>query len=563
MYSKNSLLSNGSDVEMTDPSVATYTIPFRIDDLEPLPDTLDSLKAVTFARSSTVSYNDAAAVVTTLYNTYLGRSPDPGGLDFYANTLASGAVSPAELAANIANSPEGTQYTWSLEAIIQDIYWSELGRTADSGGLQYYVDVLRRGINAALIRAGIRSSEEAAAYRASLPIVVSPDPRQTAMRTFNDLSGYAQVEYRRGDTIRGLAQQAYGTEDLWWVIAQANKALVDRELATGTKIKIPDVRNSSSNVNVIQIGDNGYAILYVNPITEAQWPEYYVPISSQLEPIEFEENPNWLDGLAFTNGVLPWNPVVTLYSRVSPYPGLPVVYYEGIKGSALSPDPVAVPDNVDQTTLNQLPYYNADNTAYPPPPPIVYVSGTNPSIAANVMQKYPEPVLNTVRIRGVRIAVVKYSIVEYFPALRNQQIPGWPDKMTWDQSPGVFHPSTRTIGIATAPVVMSPSVSVFDHEFGHAYDWAMGYLSRTEAFIKAYEADKAALRLASPTVGYYTKGDKNSPDPLSPTYNTARGEAFSESFSAYYNHNAKWFADKPALLRYFQSFPRDRQRLQP
>lgn len=149
------------------------------------------------------------------------------------------------------------------------------------------------------------------------------------------------------------------------------------------------------------------------------------------------------------------------------------------------------------------------------------------------------------------VVTVKGSVVEFVPELKGKQIPGWPLGMTWDKSPGAFFPERKIVVFATdATSLNHGSKGLFDHEFAHAYDHAMGNLSLSPAFEAAFKADYAALQRESPATGYYTKGDDNG------KFVRAQRETYAESFANYYNGYAKWFADKPHLLSYFRSLPR-------
>lgn len=504
-----------------------------------------------------MTYNEAVSVVTPLYYTHFGRAPDAAGLDFWAKALANNQTTASTIAAEFAKTPEAKYYILSLESAVQDVYYAELGRVATASDLPYWVDQLRRRtISEAQMRIDIHNSPEAATYRANLPQVPQPDPRLAAMKIFN-AAGNAVISYRRGDNVRSLATQAYGDPDLWWVIAQANNIVTDRELLNLQTLNVPDLRRSSASVNAIPVDDNGQAIIYANKITGGQWPEYYIPVSSQLDPIVFEDNPNWLAGLAFVNGNDAWNNPSYQFARPSPSPLMPPQYWYSARDSADIPiDEIGVPLNLDTSVLTQLPVFNSgESTPNPPPPVIVSTPGANPVVASDSLKKYPAQVLTAVSIAQIKVVAVKKNVAEYFPSLADQKIPGWGGK-TWKESPGMFHPDYKIVAVATDPdAEKSGSLSLFDHEFAHAYDYAMGKISASPTFELAFNADFNALQNASPTYGYYTRPDTNSPA-QSPTYKRAREETYAESFANYYSGKTRWFSDKPALLKYFRALPR-------
>lgn len=492
--------------------------------------------------------SEAVTIVTGIYRTHLGRAPDHGGLTFWSNALVNGHVTQANLGATLGSSPEGMQYTRYLEGIVRDIYWSELGRLPDAPGMTYHVDALRNGTSEANISTTIRGSSEAVQYRASLPVIPQPDPRLAAMKQF-DTEGNAVVAYRKGDTLLSLAQQAYGTADRWWVIAEANNAMTDYELAASPTTKIPDIRHSSENRYALQFGDDGNAFHFIHTMTGENWLEYHTPIVSQLPPIELEDFLGQFDDILFTNGNDIGKRPLARFARADPHPVVTTAYWDSVKNSPPLSFPVSdLPLAIDRTLLEQLPVFNVPSGMYPPPPPIHAAPGTNPAPIAVSLRKYPEAVLNVVTVKGVRIGTVFNNITEIYPQLRGEKIPGWAGK-TWDESPGGFNARLGWIIVATsADAKTHGSESLFDHELGHAFDWAEGYLSQTPLFEAAYFADFAALQKASPTVGYYT-----APNQETGTRERAKAEAYAESFGNYYAGKASWFADKPNLLRHFRS----------
>jgi hypothetical protein len=505
--------------------------------------------SMNIARAPNMTRNEAISILTGLYRSYFGRAPDQAGLDWWVNVLVSGQNTPSGIGITFETSAEGVEYTSILESTIQTIYWDELGRVADLEGFRYWVAALRNGATAWNIRQEIRKSPEAVAYRAGQP-APPPDPRSAMLRSY-DTNGDSHINYRSGDSLQSLSQLAYGDPKYWWIIAQSNKAMTNKELATRSLLKIP---NLSASYNVMQIGDNGYAALWVSRITGLQYEVQYVPISSQLEPIPFEENPNWLQGLAFVNGNDAWHRSDFYISRSRPNPVMPPSYWETIKDVPSVPiDQIAIPLDIDTSHLMQLPiFYPSGSAASPPPPPVKYTAGSDPSSAIVSMKKYPSQVLDAVRLSGIVVVTVKKSIVEFAPELRTKQIPGWGGAL-WDQSPGGFDHERKAVIVATdIDRKAQGSESFFDHEFAHAYDYAMGGLSRSPSFEAAFKADYKALEKES-SVGYFSKPNSDG------TYIRAQSETYAESFANYFSSKARWFSDKPALLNYFRSMPRPAQ----
>jgi len=121
--------------------------------------------------------------LTNLYQTYLGRTPDPSGLSYYLGRLTSSAESMSDVYTDIASSPEATQYTF-----LRSVFQTELGRAPDEGARAYYVGVLTSTDplvkkTQAQVTAEIRASDEAARYRAS--------KSSSALNAFNSATGFS------------------------------------------------------------------------------------------------------------------------------------------------------------------------------------------------------------------------------------------------------------------------------------------------------------------------------------------------------------------------------------
>lgn len=103
--------------------------------------------------------------IDTLYNTLLGRTDgaDQGGQDFWSNAVANG-LSLSNLAAELAASPDGQAATTTDTAYVNGLYEAALGRQADAGGLDFWVDALSSGTSRADIASGIINSSEAAGH---------------------------------------------------------------------------------------------------------------------------------------------------------------------------------------------------------------------------------------------------------------------------------------------------------------------------------------------------------------------------------------------------------------
>lgn len=497
---------------------------------------------------------EATTFVTNLYHAYLGREPDADGFNWWVGVLVSNSHTPANVTAAFSTSAEAVQYTQLLQTGIQNIYKLTLGRVASGSEISSQVAILRAGSAFGDVFDQIFNSQAAIQYRAthSEAVIAQQDSRIGAMRIYN-AAGNAIVDYRPGDSFHGLAYQAYGATQYWYAIAMANKCMTDIGLSLQSKIIIPNVRLSSLNPHAVMVSQDAVANHYYHRALDDYFLEYVTPISSQLEG-QYEENPNWYRDVVFVDGGEYMRKGNSYFARVAPNPNLSPAYLQRLEaGLEVLPEEVRLPVNTE--VLQQLPvFYSSEPSVSPPPPPVFYTPGSNPAVGLNAINKYPDQIQTTIKNYGISIVTVKASIVEYVPKLKGVEIPGWGGKK-WDEAPGGYHPSMKVIVFATNPD-MKPhgSGSLGDHEIGHAYDEASGFPSRTAKFLAAFQADRNALRQASPS-GYYSSEDKGKTTTV-----RAQGEAFAESFSAYYSNNAKWFADKPALLNYFRSMPPPKSR---
>lgn len=114
---------------------------------------------------SSAEYQNRSAV-DRLYQTYLGRSADSVGLSYWSALLSSGAITTNAIAAALIGS---TEYQGNLQASINQLYVSFLGRNADSAGLSYWTQQVSSG-NAitATVKAAIAGSSEAVARAQSV-----------------------------------------------------------------------------------------------------------------------------------------------------------------------------------------------------------------------------------------------------------------------------------------------------------------------------------------------------------------------------------------------------------
>jgi len=90
--------------------------------------------------------------IKALYQEELGRAADDSGLQYYLDQVSSGGKSLAQVAADLNASSEGMSYDTSgslsktaADTIVRDVYQQELGRQAEQGGYDFYVNELLSG----------------------------------------------------------------------------------------------------------------------------------------------------------------------------------------------------------------------------------------------------------------------------------------------------------------------------------------------------------------------------------------------------------------------------------
>ena len=94
-------------------------------------------------------------LVAQLYQQQLGREADPGGAEYFANRLASGATQ-AEIAREMAQSLEGQNL---LTQAITSAYRQDLGRNPEQQGYQFWQSsALDQGLSAQQIKDAVRAA---------------------------------------------------------------------------------------------------------------------------------------------------------------------------------------------------------------------------------------------------------------------------------------------------------------------------------------------------------------------------------------------------------------------
>jgi hypothetical protein len=121
-----------------------------------------------FLNSSEFQNNMNSEFIQSVYSTLLGRDADAGGEEAWLNLLANGA-SRADVIAGLSNSDEGKAAIASADDTdyVKALYTSVLGREADDAGLENWVAALSAGADRASVAQSISSSAESTAKSAS------------------------------------------------------------------------------------------------------------------------------------------------------------------------------------------------------------------------------------------------------------------------------------------------------------------------------------------------------------------------------------------------------------
>lgn len=105
---------------------------------------------------------DQSGQVYRLYGATLGRGPDAGGFTGWLNGLSSGSLQLEQVAGAFVNSPEFQNTYGALDntAFVNLLYENVLGRAADAGGLQNWLDALADGRTREQVVLGFSESAE-------------------------------------------------------------------------------------------------------------------------------------------------------------------------------------------------------------------------------------------------------------------------------------------------------------------------------------------------------------------------------------------------------------------
>lgn len=127
-------------------------------------DTLINVESLVFADGEeNITYDDDLAWITGLYGQVLGRQADVDGIQYWAQQHAEG-LSKADLALHLMTSAEAGQsldvQNEGVDAVLDTLYQSLLGREADTDGKAYWADKLEAGTPVSDVVGGFMEAEE-------------------------------------------------------------------------------------------------------------------------------------------------------------------------------------------------------------------------------------------------------------------------------------------------------------------------------------------------------------------------------------------------------------------
>ena len=108
--------------------------------------------------------------VERFYDTILGRSPDPGGNNYWTDNLATGVLSGENIASGFINSREFQFRNTEDEEFVNILYQAFFDRPADDGGFEVWMKALEEGANRAEVLKGFTASREFKALTESFGI---------------------------------------------------------------------------------------------------------------------------------------------------------------------------------------------------------------------------------------------------------------------------------------------------------------------------------------------------------------------------------------------------------
>ena len=95
---------------------------------------------------ATIASKNATAFATRLYTECLGREPEEGGLKFWSLGLTNLELTGSQAAREFFFSSEFNDHNFSNQELIKRMYLTFMGRPADDGGLNFWLDSMKNGM---------------------------------------------------------------------------------------------------------------------------------------------------------------------------------------------------------------------------------------------------------------------------------------------------------------------------------------------------------------------------------------------------------------------------------
>lgn len=105
-------------------------------------------------------YPNLVAFVNRNYNSFLNRTPDYGGLNYYVGMLANKQLTAAQLVDSLVSSDEFKNSQVTSNDYLARLYGGLMGRSADQGGLNYWLNYLFNGYSRRYILSSFINSPE-------------------------------------------------------------------------------------------------------------------------------------------------------------------------------------------------------------------------------------------------------------------------------------------------------------------------------------------------------------------------------------------------------------------
>ena len=96
---------------------------------------------------ATIASDNATAFATRLYTECLGRDPEEGGLKFWALGLTNLELTGKQAAYEFFFSKEFNDHNYDNEGLITRMYTTFMGREPDEGGMNFWLDSMKNGMD--------------------------------------------------------------------------------------------------------------------------------------------------------------------------------------------------------------------------------------------------------------------------------------------------------------------------------------------------------------------------------------------------------------------------------